>query len=255
MSMLSLLAVLLLPRSEESDLVDWIVKIGAFLFFIGVPLIRGIVQARQKANEAAQKGDAGSARDRAAEGRRAFEELMRGGTTLAPPEIPPVVPAPSSSRPRDVETAVGSPARTAGSKPLTEREELSSTPLSGSELDAEEGAPEAELDARVERREREELQRQRDEARVPETIAREEYAASSSSRESVEPVPVEVFRIPAMDLASAPPSSEVQRRLLAPGGAGDRRTQLRRALIWSEVVGRPVGLRGDADASLPVGLR
>src|SRR5436190_9161067 len=113
----SLLAVALLPRSDESDLVDWIVKIGAFLFFIGVPLIRGIVQARKKANEVAQKGDGGSARDRAAEGRRAFEELMRGGTTLAPPEIPPALPPRSSSaRPRDVETAVGAPARTAASK-------------------------------------------------------------------------------------------------------------------------------------------
>jgi hypothetical protein len=244
---LSLTAV---PRSGEADLIDLLIKIGAGLFFIGIPLIKGILQAREKAKEEALKSARRPARERDADGRRAFEELIRGGTTLAPPPVPTVPPPlPAAELSRRI-----APGGTA-TRPLTQREELPAQPLTGSEFEAEEGAPEAEIITHVELRERAELKRQEEELRLAEKIAREEYAASSSLRADVAPVPVEVFRAPALEVARSPSSSDAARRLLGVGGGADRRAALRRALIMNEILGRPVATRDGSEASMPVGLR
>lgn len=249
----------ILPIREEGDLVDWILKIVIGVFFVGIPLVKGILQSREKAKQEAQPDGRRAAREKEIEGRRAFEELMRGEPTMAPPPVPDSPPR-APSRAAEAVTARAAEAAARGTravapKPLTEREEISATPLTGSEFEAQEGAPEADLAAEVERRDRDELRRQEVELRIPEEIAREEYAASSSLRENVEPVPVEVFRAPALEVAGAPSTSEASRRLLGAGGGADRRTALRRALVLNEVLGRPVSARDGSDASTPVGLR
>jgi hypothetical protein len=227
-----MIPILLLPIAAGggdilfSEVVKWIL---ALVVLFGGPVIKSAL------DRARAKGDRGedlrrAAREREREGRRAFEELMRGGTAApAPPPIPIVPPA---------EPATRAPSRSTPERTLTELEGIPAQPLSGPELDAEEGLPESELPARVQRREREELDRQREELRRPERIAREEYAAASSARTDVEPVPVEVFRAPTLEPAASMPSSEAARRLL--GGGTERRSALRRAFVLNEVLGRPV---------------
>src|SRR4029079_18884789 len=116
MNPLLMISMVMVQRSGEAELIDLLIKIAAGLFFIGIPLIKGILQAREKAKEGALKEARGPAREKDLEGRRAFEELMRGGTTLAPPPIP-TVPAPATETPKRI------PSGGAALKPLTQREE------------------------------------------------------------------------------------------------------------------------------------
>jgi len=248
--MLPLIALTLATaaRSDSSELVDWLVKILGVGIFVGLPLIKSIVQSREKSKEDAQKEGRRAARSKESEGRRAFEQLMRGEPSAAPLPIPPVVPPASDS------TARGAQRAATAARRLSDLEGMPERPLTGAEFEAQEGLPERELVEVVEQRKREEQRRQEAELRVPEKIAREEYAAASSLREDVAPVPVEVFRTPSFDPARATSSSDVARGLFGSGRGADRRAALRRSLVLNEVLGRPVALRAGPDGSSPVGF-
>jgi hypothetical protein len=128
-------------------------------------------------------------------------------------------------------------------------ENSAAEPITGPEFEAREGASDVEIVAASEKRERDELERQRAAARRPAEVAREEYAASSSLRDDVEPVPVPVFDAPApgAEPDARPPLSA--RGLLGGAAGADRRGALRRALVLNEVLGRPLALRAGSQST------
>jgi hypothetical protein len=259
MAALSNLLSLVLLRSADLDLETLLKWLAAFAFFIGAPLIKRIFQSQEKARSDAQSAERRSARDKEREGRRAFEDLLRGGTTLAPPPVLEARPPEASEAPiavGDARATTRIPRRApVSSKPLVEMTEVEESALTGPEFEAEEAATDEEIVARTEGREREELQHQRVEQRVPEEIARREYAAASSLRENVEPVPVEALRSPSEPAPSGAPLLTCSQRLLGSTGGSDRRAVLRRALILNEVLGVPVAERDSSDPRAPLGLR
>ena len=261
MTSITAFSLLALVRGDEWDLERILTMLAGAAVIFGGPLIKSILESRGKARTDAEKPARRTARESEAEGRRAFEELMRGREPSAPPLVaPPPVPKRDPAR-RDAPDR-DAPDRTRDArpqkrptKPLTEREELPGEPLSGAELDAEEGATDEEIVARAERRERAELARQQAELRVPEEIARAEYAAASSLREEVEPVPVDALRTPVAPSASRTTSAAASRPLLEFGPGADRRAALRRAFVVNEVLGPPVSERDSSDARAPLGVR
>jgi hypothetical protein len=258
MSNVCALAGLALLRSEEPDLGNVLLWIVAAVVFIGGPLIRSIREARGKSRTEPDESSRRAKHDRALEGRRAFEELLRRGTMPAPPPLTDAPPPAARRAPDDSSQARG---RSAAKKALTKIEALPPAPLTRPEFEAEEAATDEAIAARVKSRDRAELERQAVERIAPQEIAREECAASSSQREGVEPVPAEAVRAPASETASGRVPPAASRRpfsgssVLSGAGVGDRRADLRRALVMNELLGRPVALRETSDARAPIGLR
>jgi hypothetical protein len=250
------LPLLALLRTEEWDLERILTLLAGAAVIFGGPLIKSILESRGKSRGAADPNARRAAREKEAEGRRAFEELMRGREPTAPPLVNPTPSTPSrTERASDARAAKSAAKSASAPKPLAEMREMPATPLSGSELDAEEGATDEQIVARTERRERDELERQRAERATAEAIAHAEYAAASSLRENVEPVPVQALRAPAATPAAAASSAGGPRPLFDFRPATDRRAALRRALVLNEVLGAPVTERDSSDARAPLGWR
>jgi hypothetical protein len=233
--------MLALAARGDADSLDLVVKIVAGVAVVALPLIKAALEARAKARQLSDKDP--DRFGRGSEARKRFEALMRGEPLAdePPPSARPPVAAPP---------VIGEPrSRAMTKKPLVVLEEIPAAPITGPEFEAREGASEVEIAAASEKREREELERQRAAARRPAEIAREEYEASSSLREDVEPVPVPVFDAPA---PGAEPDARPRlsaRSLLGDAAGADRRGALRRAFVLNEVLGRPIALRAGAQST------
>lgn len=233
----------LMLRRDDLDtgtLIKWLV---AGFFFL-IPLLKAWIDARKKQAEEAQKGTGRRARktEEEAQGKTRWEELMRGEAP-APPAPPPRAARP---KPRPAPDAA---LEEAPPPPLVVLDEGGLAPLSAEEdLEVELPPDEARVaEEMVSTRDRDELRRQRE-------VARLEREAASPHRRSVEPLPVAVFEEAQSSAASSTPRSPA-RELVASGLAGDRRAALRRSLLMAEILGTPLSMRSPQDAWRPSGLR
>lgn len=199
-------------------------KILALFFFIGVPILRSIREARKqeaekrKAKEAAPTATPSAELDEERDGRKTWEELLRGeAVEVAPPPPPPPIPVAESRIPKAV--------------PLFDLEQLAPKMASDENLELErrsdeEGAAEADID----RREREAL-------RAQEEVARVQRAEGSGLRTAVAPE----YRA-GIDLgASADPAPVVVRKR-----RWRTRGDVRAAFVASEVLGAPLASRRES---------
>jgi hypothetical protein len=205
------------------ELLEKAIQVLVVFFLFGLPVLRGLLESARKARErrAGEGGGARAEREAAeAEARRRWEERLRGEGAGAPaaPAAPP--PAPPSRVPLPAEPPPPPPLVVIDSLPGDPSRRL------------EDAAGDEELSAR------EELDRRLfEERRRREDFVRLEREAAATRRVGVEPE-----YVPAFELEVARPVEEAREpavRRPALAGSG-----LRAAVIASEVLGRPLALRG-----------
>ena len=234
--------MLLVP--DDSHWFQRALQFAAVFFFVVLPIVRSIIAARKqqaagKTTDSDADADDDEEEDERSEtpeeaGRRRFEALLRGERPVPTPPAATVVPV---SRVRTVSRASDSSREIAAPGRMVELE----TGLSPAETERDvarrelaEEESDRSLPAELARAEERELARQRE-------VAAAEYAASSSQRAEVEPVPAS-----AIDPAAPPPASRpgARERWIFPSTpATDRRATLQRAFVLQEVFARPVALR------------
>ncbi len=231
---------------DVSSLIKKLVNGLVVFFFIGLPILKGLLESRKQRKAKEQERERGSAPDESTQAgttesaRPSWEELLRGEVPAEPPApaaATPPIPAQTGSRIPTTGTLVS---LDRGAPPMLSEENLES----GAGNDEETLAEEA-----IARREREEFERQQE-------TARRQREAASSQRTSVEPVytaGVDLAASRAGDLGTpAAPSMLARRtsRTRAP------QLNLARAIVMSEIVGPPVGLDvlGERRATRPLSM-
>ena len=211
-----------------------------FIFFV-LPILRAVKEARAKQKEVIAKRGASSEADAPTDtdtARKMWEDLMRGDapTPLAPPTV---LSVPSQPPPLPVAEA-----RDAAT-PL-------SAPISVLSL----AKPEAEMERtfdeeRTAQDENEALRRGEFERR--EQFLRREREGAAKPRTNVEPGKITSFDFGGDETGQARADASRRRDLL--GLSGNRRAALQRAVVASEVLGRPVALRTGGEELGPLALR
>ncbi|MFN0243828.1 MAG: hypothetical protein ACKVWV_13145 [Planctomycetota bacterium] len=213
-------------------------KILAIFIFLVLPVIRSIREARRQAAEKQARGSAPQASEPEEtpelDGRKAWEELLRGETVeVAPPPVPPPIP-----QPRLVgESRVPKPV------PLFDLEQHAPKMASADNLELERRSDEEGVaQAEITRREREAVVSEGEGARFEreaeqfeEDFARRQRTATSAL--NVEPGTTERTHLPT---AAAFHPAAVRRKRWA------RRAEVRAAFVASEVLGAPLALRRES---------
>jgi hypothetical protein len=211
-----------------------------FIFFV-LPILRAVKEARDKQKEVIAKRGTSSEADARGDtdtARKMWEDLMRGDapTPVAPPTIlsvpaqPPPLPAAEA---RDAAQS-----------------------LAGSISVLSEAQPEAEMERtfdeeRTAQDENEALRRGEYERR--ELFLRREREGAATPRANVEPGTITSFDFGGDETGQARADAARRRDLL--GLSGSRRAALQRAVVASEVLGRPVALRTGGEELGPLALR
>jgi hypothetical protein len=239
--------MLLLQDPDDFDVSALIKKLINGLvvfFFIGLPILKGLLESRKERKAKETERERRSAPDESTpEGttesaRPSWEELLRGEVPVEQTAAtPPPIPSQAGSRIPTTGTLVS---LDQGAPPMLSEENLESEAGNDEETLAEEA---------IARREREEFERQQE-------TARRQREAGSSQRTSVEPVytaGVDLSAARAGDLTTpAPPSALARRttRTRAP------QMNLARAIVMSEILGPPVGLDvlGERRATRPLSM-
>ena len=253
------------PSVDPRELVQSLIKIFVVLFFVALPILRGVKEwLAKKALTGEPKREADEAQ-RA--GKRAWEELLRGETAEETTEVAPQPPPPPMPRP------VARTPQPPPPIPNAEGTERSSplfaglgAPTVAKEESSESGLPDEEdvVERELEWRRREARERELESIRV-----RERPSATPSGEDR------RVGSEPSGDdrrLGSAPSGEDrragTERSDGAPGGAqraaseraprkraAGARGRWREAIVSNEVLGPPVCERGPFDRTRPAALR
>lgn len=211
------------------------------LFFFVLPILRAVKEAREKQKELEQKRADLPASKEASEAdtaRKMWEDLLRGDapTPVAPPTAK-TVPAPPPL-PRNVEAREPS-------EPL-------SAPISVlSEVPSEAEVERTFDEERTAQTENEAARRGEFERR--ETFLRREREGAAAPRANVEPAAITSFDFGGDETGQLRADAARRNDLL--GLSGNRRAALQRAIVASEVLGRPVALRTGSEEVGPLALR
>ena len=227
------------PSVDPRELVQSLIKIFVVLFFVALPILRGVKEfLAKKAATGQPKRDADEAQ-RA--GKRAWEELLRGETAaetteVAPPRPPPPPPRPVARAPQSpppIPTAEG----TERPAPLFER---LGAPTLAREESSESAVPDEEdaVERELESRRREARDRELESIRVRERPA---AAPRGDAAERSDSAPRETERV-------ADDRAPRRRATFARGS-------WREAIVTNEVLGPPVCERGPFDRTRPPALR
>ena len=247
-------AIFLALQAPDFDVGRWLgplLKYAAIFFLIVLPIIRSIVEAARKSREKAPDADVATRRASADEARRRWEELMRGGDAAEaePAEAQPPPPPPPPSVPRVPAPLAPTPAPLASAPAPLARgrdDELARRGLEDehafetrSDEEAREDEEAAALRA-IEARDRAERLRRR-------ALVEADRAAATSHRGTVGTIEGPTFELEVGDASGAatPAAPSSPRAGLRLSG----RRELRRAVIASEILGSPLGLRGAGAAS------
>ncbi|MBL8857208.1 MAG: hypothetical protein JNL28_01710 [Planctomycetes bacterium] len=240
---------MLLPQSlifaalDLGEIIQWIANhigpIFVAVFFFIVPILKAIKESAEKKRKQAGQASVPQAEEREAEsdGRRMWEELLRGETTASvlPPPVPPAPPATASFE--GAEQAADAPS-------LAGR-------LSDFADAGDENALESESAVDQERRAVE----INDEMLRVEMLRRSDFLArerESAARKTVAPDGISTFTETAPGLAAVSRGASARQSLFVPGES--RRSALRRAIIAREILGQPLALRSRNDALGPTAL-
>ena len=232
--------------AAPSGMADLLIKGLLVFFFIVVPIIRSVREARRKQREAqARRAEApGGDEDAEKAAKQRWEELLRG-EAAAPAPAP--MPVPVSKR-----ADVADPAVLAEIEEEAGPDEESEPALSKSLTMLPNASVESAPPAAASRTFAEE----RIERRAAETRRRESF-----ERPNVEAPTQESARAAMAPMAAF---DEVERgRVLRQAGhrtellghGGNRRAALQRAIVAMEVLGRPVGMRSGSEELGPLALR
>jgi hypothetical protein len=237
---------------------DWIGPALVAVFFFVLPILRSIREAREKQEQAERRAREGLppvATTRAPvetdmdEARRKWEALLRGEEVDVPaptpvplaaepeaPRYPSGANAPAANRPADLTTPFDT---SRNPETLTSLEPVLSDTGPATTFD------EARL-AQVEEEDRARGDKKRSDdllfAEREGDAVRADVAQWIGSSPSKQPAPASV------DLTR-------RRNVLGAGPGLSTRAGLRRAILASEVLGRPVGMRDGSDEAGPVGMR
>jgi hypothetical protein len=233
---------------------DWIGPAIVAVFFFILPIVRSIREAKEKQAQAERRARDGTpapvarapAETDMDEARRKWEALLRGDEVESPPK-----PAPA---PRTSDEARRYPAAATGQAtaemPAPFDETRNPETLTSLEPVLSDAGPATTFDEAR-------LAQVEDEARVRDDKQRKDDLVFAQ-RES-ENVRSDVAQWIGTSPSNqpAPPASDLSRRRnIFGGGAGlASRAGLRRAILASEVFGRPVGMRDGSDEAGPASLR
>jgi hypothetical protein len=263
------------PILAAFDIGEWIGPAFVAIFFFILPILRAMKEAKEKQRQMAERqGGTGTQAESAREAaKRKWEELLRGEEGEAGPYAPPTMagaetehaPPPSlrPSVPHQPAEPVPQPlfeGSLSPFEPVASEEQVERSYDEGRSLeqgrsledgrfDEEKSAHDAHEEAlRAERRRRAEfLAAERGDA-----LARADVASALAPSMGAGMAPQRMS-----ELSIAPPAAAAPARETTVGaGAGfGSRSALRRAILASEILGKPVGLRDGSEATGPLGAR